>query len=179
MNLAVVEHRRHEVAPRGVARAGPGGHEDEHIHLARLHDWAALRGVDDAKLDGVGVAERGRRDGAAKVDVEAGKVAPRVEEAEAGGVVEGRADHLAPVAHRVQPRPLGIVAARGAGRHDGQREDGKDESAAHLRAPQGRGDGVGRGAFVEGVACFAEVVADFLGVGVVPGFQGELDLYLA
>ena len=120
--LAVIEHRRHKVAPCSVARAGPGGHEDEHVHLAGLHDGTALRRRNPAKLDRVGVTQGRRRDGAAEVDVEAFEVAILIQESESRGVPQGCADHLAPVPHQFQPRLPGLIARQGAGDCGNHRE---------------------------------------------------------
>ena len=93
--LAVVERRRREVAPAGVAADRPGGVADQDVNLAGLERRTALVGGEGTELDRFGVAEDGGRHGAAEVGVEAGVLAALVEEAEAGQAAVHAADERA------------------------------------------------------------------------------------
>jgi hypothetical protein len=95
--LAVVEGRVEEPRALGaVARGRPRRVADEHVHLPRLQRGEALLGGQRPVLDRLGVAEDGRRDDAAEVDVEALEVARLVLEAEARhGVVDAAVQRAA------------------------------------------------------------------------------------
>ncbi len=97
--LPVVEGRRGEQAPAGIAADGPSRVTDEHVDLAGLERWPALIGVDGSEFDRLGIAEHGCGKRSAEVGVEADHLAILVEEAEAGETAVHAADQLAAFLH--------------------------------------------------------------------------------
>ena len=113
--LAVVEHSRGEVAPLEIAGGGPGGVAGHHIHLAGLHNRAALGGGGGANFYGIGVAEDGGGHGPAEVDVETDDIAAFVQDAEPGNGVVAGADQDASGAYQVKAAGVAVRAVVGGG----------------------------------------------------------------
>ena len=125
--VEVVDRREVEAELR-VARHRRGRVAGQDVHLARLERGEAVLGGERNEANLGRVVEDGGRDGAAEIDVEAGPVALRVGQAEAGEAGVRAAGQEALLLHAVERR-LGRGARREqAGR---QAEGNRHESLFH------------------------------------------------
>ena len=119
---------REQQAEAGLPRQRPAGVADKDVDLAGLERGEpGLRGHRDP-FHLIGVAEHGRRDGAAIIGVDPAHRAGAVEHREAGDFAAGAAQHLPARPHRVQRRRSaglrsGVLPADQPG-GEAQQEDG-------------------------------------------------------
>ncbi len=99
--LAIVKRDRRKIEPkRGIARQRPGGVARQHVDLAGLQRREAILRRQRHVFDLGRVVENRRRDGAAKIDVEAGPIALRIGQAEARQRTVAAADQLTAILDR-------------------------------------------------------------------------------
>ena len=94
--LAVKESDGGEIeSERGIARQGPGGVARQHVDLAGLQRGEAILRRQRHELDLGRIVENRSRNGATKIDVEAGPIALRIGQAEPRQRTVGAADQFA------------------------------------------------------------------------------------
>ena len=106
--LAVEERDGREIEPeRGVARQRPRRIARQHVDFARLQRGEPILGRQRHEFDLAGIVEDRGGDGAAEIDVEAGPVALRIGQAEAGQRAVGAADEFAAILDRAEGLRMG------------------------------------------------------------------------